>query len=104
ELSREVVRMLSTIEGLTDVRPETTGGDREIRVFVDRERATAFGLSAEEVARSISVAMRGHNLREFRAPTGELDVVLSFSGQRDQSIADLENIPLFTQQGRRITL
>ncbi|HLU62572.1 MAG TPA: efflux RND transporter permease subunit [Gammaproteobacteria bacterium] len=104
ELSHDVARVLSSIEGLTDVRPEATGGDREIRVSVDRERATAFGLSTEEVARSIAVAMRGHNLREFRAPTGEVDVILSFSGQREQRISDLENIPLLTQQGQRITL
>ena len=104
ELSEEVQRLLESVEGLADVRSETAGGDREIQVIVDRDRAFRFGLSTQQIAQAIAVAMRGQNLREFRGESGEIDIRVEFSGSGEQTIADLEQLPLFTAGNERITL
>lgn len=103
-LSAEIRRLLGSIEGLTDLRVDTSGGDMEVRVSVDRERAHAYGLSSQQIAQSIAVAMRGQNLREFRGESGEIAVRVAFSSKEDQRLQDLENLPLFTADGQRITL
>lgn len=103
-LGEEVARILETVGGLTDVRTDTTGGDREVQVRVDRDRAMLYGLSPRAVAEAISIAMRGRNLREFRGETGEIDVKLAFTEDDNQSLADLESLPLFTPSGERIPL
>jgi HAE1 family hydrophobic/amphiphilic exporter-1 len=48
--------------------------------------------------------MRGENLREFRDQNGEIAVRLAFRDNDKQSIEQLANLPLYTPDGRRITL
>ena len=103
-LAPEFVRLLSTIEALEDVRADIGSGDREIRVRVDRQRAIQLGLSPQAVAASLSVALRGEQLRDFRSGDGEVKVRIAFREDDRQSIEQLANLPLYTPDGRRVTL
>jgi HAE1 family hydrophobic/amphiphilic exporter-1 len=104
KLSVDIVRVLSSIEGMKDVRSDAESGDREIKVHIDRVRAANVGLTPQAVAQSISIAMRGENLREFRDDSGEIEVRLAFREDDKQSIDQLADLPLYTPDGRRITL
>jgi len=103
-LSVDVVRALATVEGLKDVRSDAEAGAREIRVQIDRVRAANVGLTTAEIAQSVSIAMRGESLREFRDDTGEIEVRLAYRENDKQSIEQLADMPLYTADGRRITL
>jgi HAE1 family hydrophobic/amphiphilic exporter-1 len=100
----DVARMLATVEGLQDVRTDAEVGDREIQITVDRARAAAVGLTTEEIAKDIGVAMRGQDLRDFRGEMGEVALRLAFRPSDKQSIDQLADLPLYTPDGRRITL
>jgi HAE1 family hydrophobic/amphiphilic exporter-1 len=104
ELAPEIVRLLSTIEGLGDVRTDIGTGEREVRVRVDRERAIQLGLSPQAVASALSVAMRGEKLRDFRGGDGEVSVRLAFREDDRQSLEQLSDLPLYTPDGRRVAL
>ena len=104
ELSLDVIRALRSVEGLEDIRDDAELGEKEVRVTVDRIRAAAAGLTSEEVAQAIAVAMRGENLREFRGDTGEVAVRLAFRADDKQTLEQLEALPLQTESGNRITL
>ncbi|HEX7063316.1 MAG TPA: efflux RND transporter permease subunit [Woeseiaceae bacterium] len=104
DLGRDVVRVLSTVAGLLDVRSDAESGEREVRVTVDRVRAAAAGLSSRQVADAVATAMRGQNLREFRGDQGEVEVRLAFRESDKQSIDQLAGLPLYAADGRRITL
>jgi HAE1 family hydrophobic/amphiphilic exporter-1 len=103
-LSVDVMRLLSTVEGLKDVRSDAESGDKEVRISIDRERAAAVGLTASTIAQSVSIAMRGENLREFRGESGEIAVRVAFRDDDKQSVEQLADLPLYTADGRRITL
>ena len=104
DIGVEVVRILSSIDGLEDVRSDGQAGEREIQVTVDRVRAAAVGLTSAEIATSIATAMRGRNLREFRGESGEIEVRLAFRDGDKQTVEQLVELPLYTDTGRRITL
>ncbi|TVQ30550.1 MAG: efflux RND transporter permease subunit [Wenzhouxiangella sp.] len=104
EIGDEVVRLLSTIDGLVDVRSGATAGGEEVRVRVDPERVHLAGLSTAEVAQAVSVAMRGQALNEFRGPEGELVMRLEFHGADRQSATQLANLPLVNRHGERVRL
>ena len=104
EIDVEVARILSSIDDREDVRSDGQSGEREIQVTVDRVRAAAVGLTATEIAESISTAMRGRNLREFRGDSGEIAIRLAFRDSDKQTIEQLSELALFTEDGRRITL
>jgi len=104
ELGVDIARALSSVEGLKDVRSDAESGDKEIRVIIDRDRAAATGLTTGEIAQTISIAMRGENLREFRGEYGEVDVRLAFRDDEKQSVEQLADLPLYPPDGDRITL
>ena len=104
ELGIEVSRLLASVDDLEDIRSDAETGDREIQITVDRDRAAAAGLTTEDIARDIGIAMRGQNLREFRGETGEVAVRLAFRESDKQSVEQLADLPLYSSDGRRIPL
>jgi len=104
DLSLEIARSLESIEGLKDVLSDGELGNKEIRVTIDRTRAANVGLTADTIAQSVSVALRGEDMREYRDESGEIAVRLAFREDDKQSIEQLANLPLYTPEGRRITL
>jgi HAE1 family hydrophobic/amphiphilic exporter-1 len=104
DLAVDVVRLLASVPGLEDVRSDAESGEREVQVAIDRVRAAAVGLTTREIADAIAVAMRGQNLREFRGESGEVEVRLAFRDSDKQSIDQLADLPLYTPEGRRISL
>ena len=104
QLGVEVARALVSVDGLKDILHDGEAGAKEVRVSIDRTRAANVGLSTAVIAESISIAMRGENLREFRTDSGEVAVRLAFRDDDKQSIEQLANLPLYTPEGRRITL
>ena len=104
DLSVGIVRALAGVEGLKDVRSDAESGDKEIRVNIDRTRAAQVGLTTRDIAQSVSIAMRGEYLREFRGDSGEIEVRMAFRDDEQQSIEQLADMPLYTPDGERITL
>ncbi|MDX1481943.1 MAG: efflux RND transporter permease subunit [Woeseiaceae bacterium] len=104
DIGYDVVRVLSSVDGLEDLRSDADSGEREVQVTVDRVRAAAVGLSSGDVADAIGVAMRGRNLREFRGENGEIEVRVAFRDGDRQTIEQLNELPLYAADGRRIRL
>lgn len=104
DLADEVAQVLGRIEGLVDVRSEGTVGEREVHVRVDRERARQYGYSSEQVARTVSSAMRGQNLQRFRSADGEIAMRIKFQESDRQSVDDLRNLMLLGSQSGQVRL
>ena len=94
ELANEVEFRLSRVGGLTDIRSEARAGDREVRVVVDRDRARQYGFSTQQVASTVSAAMRGQNLRRFRTDDGEVEMRLMFQDTDRQTMDQLRALPI----------
>lgn len=103
-LSSELARQLQSVKGLESVRSEARDGEEEVQIIIDRARAAELGLTTEEIAGSVAVAMRGDKLREFRGPEREVDMRLTFRESDRQSVEDLGRLPLYLPSGERITL
>ncbi|NNC76961.1 MAG: efflux RND transporter permease subunit [Woeseiaceae bacterium] len=104
DLSIDIARALASVDGLNDVQADGEKGEREVRVIVDRARAAAAGLTASSVAQTVSTAMRGENLREFRGEDGEIALRIAFRDNDRQSVEQLSDLPLYTPDGRRVPL
>ncbi len=104
ELAQGVIPMLARRTELRDVRLE--GGDRntELNVRVDRERAAAYGFSAEEVSSFIGLALRGAQLREFRRGQTEVPVWVRFEGAQSYGVSDVAGFMVRASDGRTVPL
>lgn len=104
DLADQVIFHLSPIEGLVDLTTDQSGGDREINVVVDRDKAARYGLNATQIASVISFALRGTELNSFRSPDGEVPVKWQFRDADSQTIDNLRMIKLDTVDGERVPL
>lgn len=104
DLSKDVAAVLSRVPGLVDVRSENETGDEEVLIAVDRERARQLGFSSDQVAQSVTTAMRGQNLRRFRTPEGEVEMRLRFQDADRRSLDDLRNLPIYGANNERLKL
>lgn len=103
-LAEDVVRTLKSIKGLRDVRVDNNLGDKQVQVRVDRVRAQNIGLTPEDVAKTIEVAMRGQPMRSFRGGDTETEIRLEFDKQDRRALADLYNLPLFRPDAETVPL
>lgn len=104
DLSTAVVPLLSRLDGMADVRFDRASGGRELAVRVDRERAAAYGFSAQEVATYVAVALRGTPLREFRDERREVPVWLRFAGSDQVGVDNLRDFKLQRPDGTQVPL
>jgi len=103
-LAKDVVRRLRDVKGLESPRSTAKAGEHEIQVIVDRDRAARLGLSAQAVAQTIAVAMRGDPLKEFRADDREIQMRLAFRADNRQTMEDLAATPLYLPDGTRSSI
>ena len=104
ELAKEIVPALARRAELRDVRVDAGDQNSELSVRVDRERAAAFGFSAQQVANFIGVALRGAPLREFRRGDNEVPVWVRFAGAEEYGTEDLASFMVRAPDGRTVPL
>ena len=104
ELAADVVPILARGKHLRDVRVDTGDANSELSVRVNRERAAAFGFSANQVAQFVSLALRGSSLRDFHREDIEIPVNVRFAGAEHFGAADLESFTVRAPDGREVPL
>jgi HAE1 family hydrophobic/amphiphilic exporter-1 len=103
-ISQEVARRLSTVPGLEAVRSEAGTGEEEVQVIVNRDRASLLGLTTEQIAMTVTGAMRGDRLPELRTTDREVTMRLAFRESDRQSVEDLAKVPVMLPDGTRTEL
>ncbi|MFV7783630.1 efflux RND transporter permease subunit [Shewanella marisflavi] len=104
-ISEQVVPLLAKIEGLSDVRSELNSTQQEVIIELDRTMAARLDLSLSELARNVSMALRGSPLRSFRHdPSGELRIELAYDKKWRKSLEKLKELPIVRQGSRVYTL
>lgn len=103
-ISREVAHRLSSVPGLEAVRSMAGTGEQEVQVVVNRDRAAQLGLTTQQIAMTVTGAMRGDKLPELRTTERELTMRLAFRESDRQSVEDLAKVPVMLADGSRTEL
>ncbi len=104
ELAADVLPMLGREPNLRDVRVDTGDANTELSVRVDRERAAAYGFSAQEVAQFVGMALRGSSLRDFYREDVEIPVNVRFAGSEQYGVEDLSTFMVRAPGGAEVPL
>ena len=105
KLAEDIEPMLSAISGLEDVSSEIARGQKELQISLKQEQLQRHGLSAQQVAGAVALALRGTNLRTFRTlEQGELLMRVLYDEKVSHSEAELAALPILTKDGIVISL
>ena len=104
EIANDVLPILARRPELRDVRLDVGDRVNELAVRVDRERAAAFGFSADQVASFVGLALRGSQLREYRRGATEVPVWVRFAGAEEFDASDIATFMVRAPDGRTVPL
>jgi len=104
ELAAEAKKHLESIPGLVDPWTSVESGQMEISIDLDRESSAHYGISLRQPAEVVSLSFRGRRLRRFRTPSGERELRLTLDERDQQTLSDLQNLPVLNTDGKKIPL
>ncbi len=106
EIAREYMDYLGTIKGTSDVTWDHKPGKEEIRVLVDREKASMAGLSIDQIAKTIRAVFEGAIATKIKPVKAEkeTDVTVRFIKKDVKDISAFDGILVQNKFGKLIPL
>jgi len=104
KVARQVREFMKAIPGVTDVTISREEGKPELWVEVDREKASALGLSMAQLASSMRTRFYGQVATKYRERGEEYEVFLRLRSQDRKQIEDLLNAVISSPTGAQVPL
>ncbi|MBD1399236.1 efflux RND transporter permease subunit [Pelovirga terrestris] len=103
-LVKEIRQRIVSVPGLVDLQDDLARAQPEIRIVVDREKASLLQLSTSDISEMAKAAISGTKLGVFREGEDEYDIVARFPPARRQYLADIENLLIPAETGIPVPL
>jgi hydrophobic/amphiphilic exporter-1 (mainly G- bacteria), HAE1 family len=104
QYAEEAKRRLATIDGVSDLRSDSDGGQTEIQINVDSEQTARFGITPGEVSQIMGLTYRGMRLPRLRTGEKEIDLVISLLPEDTESLENLSLLTVGTIENQAIGL
>ncbi|MFZ0061910.1 MAG: efflux RND transporter permease subunit [Pyrinomonadaceae bacterium] len=106
EVARQIEDIFDKTEGVVDVDSYIEDSQAKYHFVVDKEKAALNGVSAEQIAATLRIAIEGINVGLTHQPLEKEDVpiVLRLPRAERSSVADLKQIKVIGQQGSLVSL
>ena len=101
-------QLLSTIPGVTNITTTTKNNGTEFALSIDRAKATALGISTQQVAQTLRAAVNGTIATTIQEPLQNINVVVKLdlnpnytdpSDTNQTTLDSIENLPIQTANG-----
>ena len=103
-LADEVVKQVEAVPGTRQVVNNLAEGLPEIKVTVDRERASMYGLGGAQISSTLRTAIQGNVATQYRTGEDEIDVRVRLAGADSISLAQLKDLTVMSQTGIAVPL
>jgi multidrug efflux pump subunit AcrB len=96
--------LIQDVPGLVDLKDDLSRAKPEIRVQVDREKATLLGLSTADISIMVKASISGEKMGVYRDGKDEYDIMVRLPSDRRENLADIENLLVPTNAGAPVPL
>jgi HAE1 family hydrophobic/amphiphilic exporter-1 len=91
-ISAELRVLLQQNPKFAEVQTDAQEAREEVKIRLDRDRASKYGLSPQEVSQVLNIVVRAQQMRGFRTDQGEVEMWLRLDPADMQSMNDLQGI------------
>ncbi|MBW1825335.1 MAG: efflux RND transporter permease subunit, partial [Deltaproteobacteria bacterium] len=99
QISARIESKLSTIKGVYDIANDFHTGKKDIKIYINEEKAALYGLDVYQISMAIRNAYEGKVATVFREGDDEIDVIVKYAQQAVKSVKDVENLKIATSSG-----
>jgi HAE1 family hydrophobic/amphiphilic exporter-1 len=103
-LSDELEAFLKKTDGIVEVDKSLRLGLPELKIDVDREKASLMGITAGQVADTVDASFLGRKVSKYREAGDEHDIRVRFSEQDRQTLQDVRDITISSPMGFQVNL
>jgi heavy metal efflux system protein len=104
DLSKQIGRVASSVDGVRDIYVEEITGLPQIVVNINRDEVAKYGLNVELINQTISAAFAGQHAGLVFENEQRYDLVVRLATENRQSIEDVSNLFINTANGQQIPL
>lgn len=97
-------KIAGTVEGASDIFVEPIGGLRQVVIRFDRKKLAMFGLSVEEVNRTIRTGFAGEVAGQVFEGERRFDMVVRLDNRSRFSVDDIQKLFITTPQGTAVAV
>ncbi len=106
-ISQMVIRELEDIEGSAEIKDDFSDATPELRLHIDREKASSLGVSLQSAVMTLRAAFAGYEAVEFRDEAHEndaYDVIVRYDRSYRRSIEDVSRLKVRSLAGELVPL
>ncbi len=104
EASEKILDMLEQIPGVADADRSIRGGKPEMRVVVNREKASRLGVSTAQVALTLRSLVDGDVATKLRQGEKEVDIRVILSSEQKNDFRDISSVYIQSASGVAVPL
>ncbi|MCJ7508553.1 MAG: efflux RND transporter permease subunit, partial [candidate division Zixibacteria bacterium] len=104
ETSKKILSMLEQIPGVADADRSIRGGKPEMRVVVNREKASRLGISTAQVATTLRSLVDGDVATKLRQGEKEIDIRVILPPEQKNNFQDISSLDISTTAGATVPL
>ena len=103
-ISNDYVSLIKNINGLTDVKTDTIEGNPEVKIKIDRAKASYYGITAYQLANSLESALTGTNPTNLKTAGNEVEISLSINSSYGSSVESMKQILVPNPRNQIVTV
>ncbi|HLR35371.1 MAG TPA: efflux RND transporter permease subunit [Tissierellales bacterium] len=104
ELGEDFKEIVESVEGTREVKHQYEEGMPEVRILIDRDVVSQFGLTTFQIANSVRGNVSGVTASRFKYGGTELDIVIKGQDNYREDFTELKSLPISTPLGTTIPL
>ena len=95
----QAVEVLAKVPGLLDVSTDLEDAPEQVRLTLDKEMASTYGVTSQSALRSVSWALRGAALPRFQEDGREVPFFIEYDSEEVAGLDTLRELEVFTAEG-----
>ena len=104
DLSKQVGKVVSSVNGAKDLYVEEVTGLPQIVVNINRDEVAKYGLNVEDINNALSTAFAGQSAGMVYEGEKRFDLVLRLKNENRQEIEDVRNLFITAPNGNQVPL
>ncbi|KUO52051.1 MAG: multidrug ABC transporter [Desulfitibacter sp. BRH_c19] len=104
ELSEQIKSVIESVPGTREVETPSIEGDPEYRIYVDRAKASQYGLNVAQVASTARAVLEGQVATRYRTGDSEIDVKVMYPESYREGLKNLKDSYITSPTGMKVPL
>ena len=104
DISKDIEKIVLDTEGTRQVELSITEGRPEAQIYINRDKASAYGLSTSLVASVVRTAVDGRVATTYKVDGNEIDIKVQYPEEKRRTLEQLKSISLLSPLGVQVPL